>query len=135
MMRLRVFLLLLVLGGCIVPSVAGQGSPLPGVSLECDGGPIEVDANPQRTEQESVFQCEVTNDSALAEEIDLDFEVSGSTFTVAISEDSFSLQGGNPRHSMSRSACRSMNPLGQQQTSTSRRWSAPSKECRSSKPM
>ena len=62
--------------------------------LECDGGPIEVDANPQRTEQESVFQCEVTNDSALAEEIDLDFEVSGSTFTVAISEDSFSLQGG-----------------------------------------
>ena len=93
-MRLRVFLLLLVLGGCIVPSVAGQGSPLPGVSLECDGGPIEVDANPQRTEQESVFQCEVTNDSALAEEIDLDFEVSGSTFTVAISEDSFSLQGG-----------------------------------------
>ena len=69
---------LLVLVACLLlaPSISSQASPLPGVSIECESGPHEIEVHPGSDRTVNVG-CVVVNDSLYTESVDISVSAAG----------------------------------------------------------
>ena len=73
-------LLMLSIFILLIPSVGGQASPLPSVSIECEGGPYEIDVFPG-ADMDTVVTCTVSNDSIHSETVEFSVSADDLSFS------------------------------------------------------
>ena len=73
-------LLLLSIFILLIPPVGGQASPLPSVSIECEGGPHEIDVFPG-ADMATIVICTVSNDSIHSETVEFSVSADDLSFT------------------------------------------------------